>query len=206
MVGMIRMAGCTPNGMPNAARKSNAHSGIHPTYQMAHRRLVRGLYATCVRLLPTHTTASKLRHIWADVLLCAIHVLITRLPIAMSLITYIVEDSVTIRDNLIATLEEIAPVKVVGFAETETEASLWLSSNGGDWQLAIVDLFLKEGSGLGVLKGCQSRQHHQKVVVLTNYATDDIRKRCTILGADAVFDKSNEIEALLDFCSASTTR
>lgn len=124
----------------------------------------------------------------------------------MSLITYIVEDSVTIRDNLIATLEEIAPVKVVGFAETEIEARLWLSSHNGDWQLAIVDLFLKEGSGLGVLKGCQSRQHHQKVVVLTNYATDDIRKRCTILGADAVFDKSNEIEALLDFCSASTAR
>ena len=120
----------------------------------------------------------------------------------MSLITYIVEDSVTIRDNLIATLEEIAPVKVVGFAETETEASLWLSSNGGDWQLAIVDLFLKEGSGLGVLKGCQSRQHHQKVVVLTNYATDDVRKRCTTLGADAVFDKSNEIEALVDYCIA----
>lgn len=124
----------------------------------------------------------------------------------MSLITYIVEDSVTIRDNLIATLEEIAPVKVVGFAETENEACLWLSSHDGDWQLAIVDLFLKEGSGLGVLKGCQNRQNYQKVVVLTNYATNDIRERCTALGADAVFDKSNELDALFDFCSASTTR
>ena len=109
----------------------------------------------------------------------------------MALITYIVEDSATIRDNLIATLEEIAPVKVVGFAETENEASLWLSDHDGNWQLAIVDLFLKEGSGLGVLRGCQNRQNHQKVVVLTNYATDDIRERCTVLGADAVFDKSN---------------
>lgn len=124
----------------------------------------------------------------------------------MSLITYIVEDSATIRNNLIATLEEIAPVKVVGFAETEDEASLWLCHHNGDWQLAIVDLFLKEGSGLGVLKGCQSRKTHQKVVVLTNYATDDIRERCTALGADAVFDKSNELDALFDFCSAYTTR
>ena len=36
----------------------------------------------------------------------------------MALITYIVEDSATIRENLISTLEEISPVKVVGFAET----------------------------------------------------------------------------------------
>ena len=123
----------------------------------------------------------------------------------MALITYIVEDSATIRDNLISTLEEIAPVKVVGFSETESEASFWLAHNDSQWQLAIVDLFLKEGTGLGVLKGCQSRHSYQKVVVLTNYATDDIRERCTALGADAVFDKSNELELLLDFCAAVTT-
>jgi len=38
--------------------------------------------------------------------------------------------------------------------------------------------------------------------VLTNYATDDIRRRCAELGVDAVFDKSNEIDALIDFCLA----
>ena len=122
----------------------------------------------------------------------------------MSLITYIVEDSATIRENLISTLEEIAPVKVVGFAETEAEASDWLLSNNGDWELAIVDLFLKEGSGLGVLRDCRKRQAYQKVVVLTNYATEDIRERCADLGSDAVFDKSNELEQLFEFCSIVT--
>ena len=122
----------------------------------------------------------------------------------MSLITYIVEDSATIRENLISTLEEIAPVVVVGFAETENEAVTWLANHDGDWQLAIVDLFLKEGSGLGVLKGCQNRNPDQKVVVLTNYATSDIRRRCAELGSDAVFDKSNELEMLLDYCTAVT--
>ena len=124
----------------------------------------------------------------------------------MAIITYLVEDSATIRENLISTLEEIAPVKVVGFAETENEASLWLSSHNGDWQLAIVDLFLKEGSGLGVLKGCQNRSAGQKVVVLTNYATSDIRRRCAELGSDAVFDKSNELDELLEFCMHATSR
>jgi two-component system OmpR family response regulator len=122
----------------------------------------------------------------------------------LTLITYLVEDSLTIRENLIATLEEIAPVKVVGFADTESEASYWLASHRGDWQLAIVDLFLKEGSGLGVLKGCRGRFAYQKVVVLTNYATNDIRRRCAELGSDAVFDKSNELDQLFDFCAATT--
>ena len=118
----------------------------------------------------------------------------------MAVITYLVEDSLTIRENLIATLEEIAPVNVVGFAETESEAIRWLADNDGEWQLAIVDLFLKEGSGLGVLRGSAKRKDYQKVVVLTNYATQDIRERCAELGADAVFDKSNELEELMDYC------
>jgi DNA-binding NarL/FixJ family response regulator len=125
-------------------------------------------------------------------------------PHKMALITYLVEDSATIRENLISTLEEIAPVKVVGFAETEDEANAWLSSHNGDWKLAIVDLFLK-GSGLGVLKGCQNRNADQKVVVLTNYATSDIRRRCAELGSDAVFDKSNELDELLDYCAHATS-
>ena len=43
------------------------------------------------------------------------------------------------------------------------------------------------------------------MVVLTNYATADIRQRCAVLGADAVFDKSNELDLLFDFCSSATT-
>ena len=122
----------------------------------------------------------------------------------MSLITYLVEDSKTIRENLISTLEELCTVKIVGFAETELEAAHWLASNNGDWKLAIVDLFLKQGSGLGVLQGCQHRLADQKVVVLTNYATDDIRQRCAALGSDAVFDKSNELDELIEYCRVAT--
>ncbi|OOG41143.1 response regulator [Polaromonas sp. A23] len=118
----------------------------------------------------------------------------------MGLKTYIVEDNPTIRDNLMATLEELADIDAVGTAETENEGKAWLLQNGNPWDLAIVDLFLKQGSGLGVLEACRNREAHQKVIVLSNYATADIRKRCAQLGADAVFDKSNEIDALVDYC------
>ena len=116
--------------------------------------------------------------------------------------TYFVEDNRTIRENLVGTLEELADVSSVGFAETEQEARRWLGENADTWQLAIVDLFLKQGSGRGVLQACMDRQPGQKVVVLSNYATPDIRRRCAQLGVDAVFDKSNEIDALVEFCLA----
>ena len=124
----------------------------------------------------------------------------------MRLKTFIVEDNPTIRENLIATLEELADVEAVGSADTEDSARQWLSNCQNDWDLAIVDLFLKQGSGLGVLSACRQRGPNRKVVVLSNYATVDIRKRCTQLGVDAVFDKSNEIDALVDYCVEQSVR
>lgn len=118
--------------------------------------------------------------------------------------TYIVEDNATIRENLIGTLEELASVEAVGVAETEDDGKSWLTANSSQWDLAIVDLFLRQGSGLGVLAACRARKPHQRVVVLSNYATPDVRMRCAHLGVDAVFDKSNEIDALLDYCKAQS--
>ena len=122
----------------------------------------------------------------------------------MRLKTYIVEDNPTIRENLIGTLEELASIDAVGTAETENDGKAWLATKGRQWDLAIVDLFLKQGSGLGVLAACRDRKSWQKVVVLSNYATADIRQRCTQLGVDAVFDKSNEIDALVEYCIEQT--
>jgi len=114
--------------------------------------------------------------------------------------TYLVEDNLTIRENLIATLEELVDIENIGTSDSENEAKAWLVANPQDWDLAILDLFLKQGSGLGVLAACRDRKPSQKVVVLSNYATADIRQRCVQLGVDAVFDKSNEIDALVEFC------
>lgn len=114
--------------------------------------------------------------------------------------TYLVEDNPTIRDNLIATLEELACVDAIGCSDNEDEGKEWLLDNPGQWDLAILDLFLKQGSGLGVLAACKNRKANQKIVVLSNYATADIRHRCLQLGVDAVFDKSNEIDALVEYC------
>ncbi|MBG9388224.1 response regulator [Caenimonas aquaedulcis] len=113
---------------------------------------------------------------------------------------FIVEDSPTIRDNLIETLQELAQVDAVGTADTESEGAVWLAQNDSYWDLAIVDLFLKEGNGLNILEALRERKPTQKLVILSNHATNDVRWRCEQMGADAVFDKSTEIEKLVDFC------
>lgn len=113
---------------------------------------------------------------------------------------FIVEDSAVIRENLVAALEEMAPIDVVGTAEDEAGAVSWLSQSENRCDLVVVDIFLKSGSGLGVLKAAAGSPALLKLVVLSNYATPDMRRKCLELGADRVFDKSNEIDALILYC------
>lgn len=115
--------------------------------------------------------------------------------------TFIVEDSPIILTNLVATLEELAPVKVVGSAADESGALRWLGEPANRCDLVIIDVVLKNGSGLGVLKGSTHQGLKARRVVLTNYATPDMRRRCTELGADRVFDKSSELEELIAYCA-----
>ena len=67
--------------------------------------------------------------------------------------TYIVEDSPVIRESLIATLEELVPVKVIGTAEDENTAVQWLTAPQNHADLVIVG----RGRSQGLLSGLWSR-------------------------------------------------
>ena len=118
----------------------------------------------------------------------------------MAVQIFLVEDNPIIRDNLVPTLEDLVGAHVVAIVDSESRANAWLDAHRADWQLAVIDMFLAQGSGLGVLKHCRERLPRQRVVVLSNYATADLRQRSFALGADAVFDKSNELDAFIDYC------
>ena len=62
----------------------------------------------------------------------------------------IVEDSAIIRARLAEALSEIPNVEIVGQVETEAEALAILRQ--AKWDAAVLDLQLKQGTGLGVLK------------------------------------------------------
>ena len=119
----------------------------------------------------------------------------------MPLPTILVEDNKTIRDNLIPALADFADVQMLAIAETATEALAALEAHRLTWRLAVVDMFLKEGTGLTVLSACRVRLPQQRTVVLTNYPTPKIRRRCLELGCDAVFDKSNDLDQFLAYCA-----
>ena len=122
-------------------------------------------------------------------------------PFMPALKAFIVEDSPVIRESLVAALEELAPVEVVGTAEDEPSAVDWLTSGEHACDLVIIDIFLKRGSGLGVLRTVSDLRKPMSLVVLSNYATPDMRRKCLDLGASRVFDKSNEIDALILYCA-----
>jgi DNA-binding NarL/FixJ family response regulator len=114
---------------------------------------------------------------------------------------FVIEDNATIRENLIGTLEELTCVRVKGTSATEADALQWLEQNTDGWDVVIVDLFLKQGSGIHLAQCIQRSRPSQKIVVFSNYINASVRKRCAQIGVDAVFDKSTEIDALVDYCA-----
>lgn len=117
-----------------------------------------------------------------------------------ALTVFLVEDNPLIQAQLIPALHDLASAQVLAAVETEKEAVAWLAQHKGGWDLTVVDLFLKQGNGIGVVNWTCGRHPDQKVVVLTNYATPDTRTRCLHSGADAVFDKSTELDQFFEFC------
>ena len=119
----------------------------------------------------------------------------------MVLRAFIVEDNVSLRESLREALLELTGIETAAMAGTQQTAVAWLGVNGNAWDIAIVDLNLGAGgSGFAVLKACHARKPEQKVVVLTGRAKADVRQQCLELGADSVFDKAIETDALMDWC------
>ena len=110
---------------------------------------------------------------------------------------FLVEDSSIIRQNLVEALRESLPVEVAGSADDEATAVAWLRRERATCDLVIVDIFLKSGSGLGVLKAMATFPGEPARIVLSNHATPEIRAKCLELGATEVFDKSNQLEEML---------
>lgn len=113
----------------------------------------------------------------------------------------LVEDSVLIRARLEEALTELPNVIVTGFAETESAARAMLAS--GDWDLLILDLQLKQGNGLNILRALQDLPASKRgqVAIFTNYAFAQYRERSRALGADHFFDKARDIPRLLHLVS-----
>lgn len=115
-----------------------------------------------------------------------------RREFAKPLRVLLIEDSALIREVLAEMIEADGGALVACATDSETDAVRELRA--ARYDVVIVDLRLREGSGFGVLRSLQELRRDALVVVLTNYASPAMRQRCAALGADCFLDKSREFE------------
>jgi len=113
----------------------------------------------------------------------------------------LVEDSPLLRGRLENMISQHAAFKVTGLAAAEAEAVEKLDSVPYD--AIVVDVELRPGSGIGVIRQARARNKdvkdggHVWIIVLTNYDLPTVRERCMQAGADHFLDKMREIDQLI---------
>ena len=111
---------------------------------------------------------------------------------ARPLRVFLVEDAPTFRERLTDFLAEPGELEIAGFADTEADAMQKLRADPPD--AVIVDLHLREGSGIGVIESLRTLwpAPPPTIVVLTNYAFPEFEAACRARGADHFFDKVSQ--------------
>lgn len=120
----------------------------------------------------------------------------------MAVDVFLVEDLKNIQTAMAQMLQGLGDFRIAATLSTEAEALAWLEQNPRKWGLAVIDLVLEQGSGMGVISRCRATSPEGRVVVFSNFVTPGIRAHCLRLGADAAFDKNNELGAFADYCAA----
>ena len=113
---------------------------------------------------------------------------------------FLVEDQRQMQSVLRDLLQTLGDFRIVGTAATEAEALAWLDTHPDLWDLAVIDLVLDQGSGINVIERARQRGEHASVAVLSGYVSGGIRSHCVKLGADAAFQKGDEMADFIAFC------
>ena len=122
--------------------------------------------------------------------------LVAAAPLAKTQTTrvFVVEDSELIRERLLSMLGCMSGVEIVGSSETASDAIAGILAARPD--VVVLDIKLKASSGIEVLQAIKRRMAAVAVIMLTNYATEEYRKKCLQEGAEHFLDKTNEFEQL----------
>jgi DNA-binding NarL/FixJ family response regulator len=112
----------------------------------------------------------------------------------------VVEDDRAMQRELARTVRAIPGGEVVLTSESAQAAIDWLEAHPAGWDLAIVDMFLKQGHGFDVLRRCRRTLSHQRAVMLSNYARSPVAGYAQAAGADRFFDKSFDLDELAGYC------
>ena len=112
----------------------------------------------------------------------------------------LIEDSLLLQELLGGILEEIDAIDYQGSVDGEAHSLQQLEQF--PVELVVIDIELRQGSGIGVLAALQAepeRYGSPIKVMLTNYAHASMRQRCVRLGCDAFYDKSLNTGELVEY-------
>lgn len=112
----------------------------------------------------------------------------------------LIEDSLLLQELLGGILGEIDAIDYRGSVDGEAQALQQLMQF--PVELVVIDIELRQGSGIGVLAALQAepeRYGSPIKVMLTNYAHPSMRQRCLRLGCDAFYDKSLNTVELVEY-------
>jgi len=108
----------------------------------------------------------------------------------------LVEDSHIISDLISENLARIPRLKLLGIAETESEALSMLQAQPCD--VLILDIQLRQGNGINLLRMLSSDPAYAKTIkiVLSNHVSGTYRRICEQYGVQFFFDKTSEFPQL----------
>ena len=103
----------------------------------------------------------------------------------------IADDSLMIRELLTELLHEVDGMEIVAQAEDASQARELARALRPD--VAVLDVRMPHGSGLEVLSAIKQNDPTTIVIMLTNFANQEIRQKSVDSGANYFFDKAVEL-------------
>jgi DNA-binding NarL/FixJ family response regulator len=108
----------------------------------------------------------------------------------------IVDDSLLLREDLKKMMSFIKGLQVIGEADKVEDAIKLINELKPD--IITLDINLRQGNGFDILSTIEAYDKIPTVIMFSNYANSAYRRTANLFGSSYFFDKSSDIEALLD--------
>jgi len=109
---------------------------------------------------------------------------------------FIADDSLIVCARLISLFSEIENLSIVGSAQNGIDAIDAIKRTEPD--VVILDIQMPKANGLEVLQAIKTFSPTTVVIILTNYPLVQIKNQSMNAGADYFYDKSADIDKMLE--------
>ena len=107
---------------------------------------------------------------------------------------FISDDSATVRERLVNMALDLPEIVVVGQAQDASGSLAAIRQTRPD--VVILDIRMPGGNGIEVLRRLKKMNPAPRVIMLTNFAYAQYRRKCKEAGADFFLDKSTEFDQI----------